>query len=111
MNALACGGAFARLVLVPVREPSVSFAKLQVGLLRRAFRMELRLTPWSSESSLVELLPRERRVPLTQAYFDAGNRYLDQVVRDLEKRADPLAADALPNRARSIGSQAELDSR
>lgn len=86
MNGFSDSGAFARLVDVEVCQPSTSAIELRLGRLRRSLRMEIRISPWwprRSPRALVELVPREKRVPLSGTYFAAGHRLLDHVVDEL----------------------------
>ena len=104
MSRLADGGTFARLVDLAVYEPSMSVVELRVGRLRRPLQMELRVTPWRpghSARALVELVPHQRRVPLTGAYFEAGHRLLDHIIDELVVREARPPAPLSPRRAGS----------
>jgi hypothetical protein len=101
MSALAGGAAFARLADVTVSEPSTLLVELHVRRWSRPVRMELRITPWwrrHSTEALVELLPRERRVRLTAAYFDAGHRLLDEIIGTLPNSAVKCRSSESPFR-------------
>jgi len=86
-------GTFARLVDVTVCQPSITEVELRMGRFRRPLRMEVRVTPWRRGRALVELVPCERRVSLTRAYFAGGHRLLDHVIDELIVRDRAIRTD------------------
>lgn len=82
MSGLGGGVTFARLAPLRVKQAVATPVTLRFGWRQRAIPMELRITPWwrrDPELSLVELLPRAHVEP-TEAYFDAGDRLLDDLL-------------------------------
>jgi hypothetical protein len=59
--------------------------RLARGPLRPPVRMRLDIEPWSSTATVLELIPC-RRVRPGAAYFAAGHRLLDFVIRGLPAR-------------------------
>ena len=59
--------------------------RLARGRLRPPVRMRLDIEPWSSTATALELIPGQRVRP-SAAYFAAGHRLLDSLIRALPAR-------------------------
>jgi hypothetical protein len=106
MSPLAGGAGFARLIDVGVCGPSETLVELRAGRFRRPWKMRLRLTHWwpgGPRRTLLELTP-EQRVPLSSRYFDAGNRFLDEVAERLSRQPQEPRASEPPRPPRASGA-------
>ena len=100
MGCPGIGLRFARLVSVPEGEVERSMSALSAPMLPggwgRRVPMRLEATAWWPRGggvTLLELVP-ERPTSPTRAYFEAGNRYLDELVARLLDQARPALATA-----------------
>ena len=84
--------------------------RLARGLLRPPVRMRLDIEPWSPTATVLELIPG-RRVRPGAAYFAAGHRLLDSLIRALPARGPEPQRPDQDHRRAGAGAAAPALSR